>query len=207
MCRRLRLTAARHPATIRGGRARAGVPGGQVMAKPRAKRGPYWIGFDLGKRTLTVLQTAYRGKLCDYGKTRKSLRTVHLPAGLAQELWLWKQECPDPSPDAFIFPNGRKRKGATKNGFIRTDNYRARVLKKLAETLGLKKLNFQVLRRTIATLAQTKGGVKDVQEILGHSQPDITASGYMQPIAECVKQTQDAIYAELTARPKLVAVS
>lgn len=166
-----------------------------------------WIGFDLGKRTLTVLQTAYRGKLCDYGKTRKSLRTVHLPEGLAQELWLWKQECPDPSPDAFIFPNGRKRKGATKNGFIRTDNYRARVLKKLAETLGLKKLNFQVLRRTIATLAQTKGGVKDVQEILGHSQPDITASVYMQPIAECVKQTQDAIYAELTARPKLVAVS
>ncbi len=73
--------------------------------------------------------------------------------------------------------------------------------------LVAKKLNFQVLRRTIATLAQTKGGVKDVQEILGHSQPDITAGVYMQPIAECVKQTQDAIYAELTARPKLVAVS
>ncbi len=92
-------------------------------------------------------------------------------------------------------------------GFIRTDNYRARVLKKLAETLGLEKLNFQALRRTMATLAQTEGGVKDVQEILGHSKPDITAGVCMQPIAECVKQTQDAIYAELTARPKLVAVS
>jgi hypothetical protein len=41
---------------------------------------------------------------------------------------------------------------------IRTDNYRARVLKKLAATLGLAKLNFQVLRRTMATLAQTNGG-------------------------------------------------
>jgi hypothetical protein len=56
--------------------------------------------------------------------------------GLANELWLWKQECPDASPDAFIFPNSRRRNGAKKNGFIRTDNYRARVLKKLAAELG-----------------------------------------------------------------------
>ena len=123
------------------------------------------------------------------------------------DLWLWKQECPDASSDAFIFPNSRKRNGAKKNGFIRTDNYRARVLKKLAKELGLAKLNFQVLRRTIATLAQKKGGVKDVQAVLGHSKPDITAAVYMQTIDDSVKQTLDAIYAELTARPKLVAVS
>ena len=166
-----------------------------------------WSGFDMDRRTLTVSQTAYRGKLRDYGKTRKSLRTVHLPEGLANELWLWKQECPDPSPGAFILPNSRKRNGATKNGFIRTDNYRARVLKKLAKELGLRKLNFQVLRRTIATLAQTKGTVKDVQGILGHCNPNTTANVYMQTIEEGVKQTLDAIYAELTAKPKLVAVS
>ena len=70
-----------------------------------------WSGFDMDRRTLTVSQTAYRGKLRDYGKTRKSLRTVHLPEGLANELWLWKQECPDPSPGAFILPNSRKRNG------------------------------------------------------------------------------------------------
>jgi len=157
--------------------------------------------------SLTVSQTAFRGKLRDYGKTKRSLRTVHLPAGLANELWLWKQKCPDPSPAAFIFPNSRKRKGALKNGFIRTANYRARVLKKLSEQLGLPKLNFQVLRRTIATLAQTKGSVKDVQGILGHSKADTTAKVYMQEIEEGVKQTLDAIYAELTARPKLLAVS
>jgi len=161
----------------------------------------HWRGFDMDNQTLTVSQTVYRGKLRDYGKTRKSLRTVHLPEGLANELWLWKQECPDSSPEAFIFPNSRKRNGAQKNGFIRTDNYRARVLNKLAEQLGLPKLNFQVLRRTIATLAQKKGGVKDVQAVLGHSKPDITATVYMQQIEESVKQTLDAIYAELTARP------
>ena len=96
-----------------------------------------WSGFDMDNRTLTVSQTAFRGKLRDWGKTKKSLRTVHLPEGLANDLWLWKQECPDASPDAYIFPNSRKRNGAKKNGFIRTDNYRARVLKKLAEELGL----------------------------------------------------------------------
>ena len=161
-----------------------------------------WSGFDMDSGTLTVSQTA-RGKLRDYGKTKKSLRTVHLPDGLANELGLWKQECADPSPGGFIFPNSRKRNQAKKNGFIRTDNYRARVLKILAEQLGLPKLNFQVPRRTIAPLAQKKGGVKDVQAVLGHSKPDITAEVYMQEIEESVKQTLDAIYAELTARPKL----
>jgi integrase len=166
-----------------------------------------WSGFSMEARTLTVTQTAYRGKLRGYGKTKKSLRTVYLPEGLANDLWLWKQECRDSSPEAFIFPNARKRKGAKKNGFIRTDNYRARVLKKLAEKLGLPKLNFQVLRRTVATLAQTKGGVKDVQGILGHSKADTTVNVYMQEIEESVKQTQEAIYSELTARPQLAKSS
>jgi len=166
-----------------------------------------WSDFDMDKETLTVRQTAYRGKLRDYGKTKKSLRTVHTPAGLANDLWLWKQECPNATSEAFLFPNSRKRNGARRNGFIRTDNYRARVLKPLARVLGLAKLNFQVLRRTIATLAQTKGSVKDVQGILGHSKADTTVNVYMQPIEASVKQTQEAIYSELTARSKLLAVS
>ncbi len=166
-----------------------------------------WRGFDMDARTLTVRQTAYRGELRDFGKTKKSLRTVHLPDGLATELWLWKQECPDRSAEAFIFPNARKRNGSKTNGFIRTDNYRARVLKKLAAKLGLAKLNFQVLRRTMATLAQTKGGVKDVQGILGHSKADTTVNVYMQPIEAGVRSTLDAIYSELTAREEVAAGS
>jgi len=163
-----------------------------------------WSGFDMNRRTLTVSQTAYRGKLRDYGKTKKSLRTVHVPEGLESELWLWKQQCPNPAAEAFIFPNSRKRNGVRRNSFIRTDNYRARVLKPLAIKLGLAKLTFQVLRRTMATLAQTKGSIKDVQGILGHSKADTTVNVYMQSIEDSVKQTQEAIYAELTARPKLV---
>jgi integrase len=156
-----------------------------------------WNGFNMEARTLTITHTVYRGKLRDFGKTKRSLRTVYLPDGLVDELRLWKQACPDPTPEAFIFPNARKRNGVKRNGFIRTDNYRSRVLKKLGEQLGLPKLNFQVLRRTIATLAQTKGGVKDVQGILGHSRADTTVNVYMQPIEAGIKQTLDAIYEEL----------
>ncbi len=166
-----------------------------------------WSGFNMDARTLTVIQTAYKGKLRDFGKTKKSLRKVHLPEGLANELWLWKQECPDRSPEAFIFPNARKRNGAKRNGFIGTDNYRVRVLRNLARELGLPKLNFQVLRRTMATLAQTKGGVKDVQGVLGHSKADTTVNVYMQQIEAGVKQTLNAIYAELTAKPEVTAGS
>jgi len=63
--------------------------------------------------------------------------------GVADELWLWKQECPDRSLDAFIFPN-------SEGGFMDTGNYRNRILAPLAEKMGLPKLNFQVLRRTMA---------------------------------------------------------
>lgn len=81
------------------------------------------------------------------------------------------------------------------------------MLKKLAEQLGLAKLNFQVLRRTMATLAQTKGGVKDVQGILGHSKADTTVNVYTQEIEAGVKRTLDAIYSELTAKPEAAAAS
>ena len=101
-----------------------------------------WDGFNMDRRTLTVTHTVYRGMLRDFGKTQRALRTVHLPEGLVNELWVWKQD-PDHSPEAFIFPNARKRNGAKKNGFIRTDNYRARVLTKLATELGLPRLNFR----------------------------------------------------------------
>ena len=49
--------------------------------------------------------------------------------------------------DAFIFPDAN-------GGFMDTGNYRRRVLHRLARDPGLPKLTFQVIRRTIATLAQ-----------------------------------------------------
>jgi len=80
-----------------------------------------------------------------------------------------------------------------------TGNYRNRVLTPLAQRLGLPKLNFQVLRRTMATLAQKKGSVKDIQAHLRHAKADTTANEYMQELPESVKQMVDSVYGELKA--------
>jgi hypothetical protein len=68
-----------------------------------------------------LTETVYRRQIRPFRKTKKSLGKVHLPDGLARELLLWKSESPDPSPDAFIFPN-------TTGGFLDVGNYRYRVL-------------------------------------------------------------------------------
>jgi copper chaperone CopZ len=102
----------------------------------------------------------------------------------------WRTQCPDPSPDAFIFSN-------QDGGFLDTDNYRKRVLHRLAKDLKLPKLTFQVIRRTIATLAQKKGTVKDVQGVLRHSRTATTTDVYMQEIPESVQATVNSINREL----------
>jgi integrase len=150
-----------------------------------------WCSFD-NVDTLSMTETVYKGKIRPYGKTDGSLTDVHLPAGLAEELRLWKEENAQISglrvePHAFIFPN-------TRGGFLDTGNYRNRVLNPLAERLGLPKLNFQVMRRTMATQAQGMGSVKDIQAHLRHAKADTTANEYMQELPESVKKMVGSVY-------------
>ena len=154
-----------------------------------------WRCFDRAQCTMHVTETAYKGKIRPWGKTRKSLGIVHIPKKLAADLWLWKQQCPDSSPDAFIFPD-------KKGGVMDTGNYRKRILHKLAQNLALPKLTFQVIRRSIATLAQKKGTVKDVQGVLRHSRTATTTDIYMQEIPDSVRATVNAINAELRSKRK-----
>jgi len=154
-----------------------------------------WRSFD-DVDTLSITETVYKGTIRPFGKTSGSLTDVHLPSGLADELRLWKQETAKASPkgivspDAFIFPNSR-------GGFMDTGNYRNRVLNPLAERLGLPKLNFQVMRRTMATQAQSMGSVKDIQAHLRHAKADTTANEYMQELPESVKKMVESVYTML----------
>jgi integrase len=75
-----------------------------------------------------------------------------------------------------------------------TANYRYRVLKPLAEELGIPRLNFQILRRTMATQAQSTGSVKDIQAHLRHAKADTTANEYMQELPESVQQMVGSVY-------------
>ena len=148
-----------------------------------------WKSFD-DLNTLSITETIYRREIRPFGKTPKSLGKMHLPDDLAVELRQWKLECPDTSPDAPIFPNAD-------GGFMDTSNYRSRVLKPLAESLEIPKLNFQVIRRTIATRAQSLGSVKDIQSHLRHSRADTTANEYMQELPESVQQMVGTVFAML----------
>jgi integrase len=154
-----------------------------------------WSSFKYEESRMKVVETVYKGAIRPWGKNKRSLGWMHLPKELAEDLWLWKQECPDASPDAFIFPDA-------KGGFMDTGNYRKRVLHKLARELELPKLTFQVIRRTIATLAQKKGTVKDVQGLLRHSRAATTTDVYMQEIPESVRATVNAIHQELRVKPE-----
>ena len=124
------------------------------------------------------------------GQTKKSLSVIHIPPTLTADLVVWKSLCPDPSPEAFVFANQA-------GSFMDTDNYRKRVLHRLARDLNLPKLTFQVIRRTIATLAQKKGTVKDVQGLMRHSRTATTTDVYMQSIPESVQATVNSIHLEL----------
>jgi hypothetical protein len=82
---------------------------------------------------LKIVETVYKGNIRPWGKTKKSLTVIHIPRSLADDLQHWKEKCPNSAPEAPIFANQA-------GGFLDTDNYRKRVLRKLAKDLKLPKL-------------------------------------------------------------------
>lgn len=170
--------------------------------------------------SLTIVETIYKGKIRPYGKTKSSLTEIPIPQDVSEELLVWRRASqeqydkrkpqrgknkvvrglPPSDPEAFMFPG---RFGS----FMDPSNYRKRVLHRLAEELSLPKLNFQVIRRTMATLAQKKGTVKDVQGMMRHSRVATTTDVYMQELPEGVRATVDSIHNELHATMNRLAAS
>ena len=159
--------------------------------RPGELFGLRWKRLDPDRCLIDIKETIYKGKIRSWGKTKGSLTQVAIAKQLAAELVEWRKQCPDPSPEAFMFANA-------KGGFMDSSNYRKRVLHKLAKDLGLPKLTFQVIRRTIATLAKDKGHVKDIQGMMRHSRVATTTDVYMQSLEEGVRSTVDSIHQELT---------
>jgi len=69
--------------------------------------------------------------------------------------------------------------------------------------LGLEKLNFQILRRSYATLAvgERKGTTRDVQTMLRHTRPDTTLENYVKDVPESVYAMSDAMYEQMAGPP------
>jgi integrase len=147
-----------------------------------------------GRQALRVTETVYKCKLRPWAKTEKSEAYVPLPKRLAVELAEWRRLTTSPEDQDFIFPNSQ-------GGFMDYENFEARVLDPIRVQLGLGKLNFQILRRTFATLAvgERKGTLKDVQTQLRHTRPDITLQNYVKEIPDSVYTMVDAMYEGISA--------
>jgi integrase len=153
-----------------------------------------WRDFDPKARVFTIRETIYRGKLRPFTKTTEAgskethLLTVAIPDALSKELAEYRVNSKMWTGDEhFIF--------STREGtFMHKDNVLNRVLYPVRDKLNLPVLNFQVLRRTIATLSQHAGSVKDIQTHLRHKNPDVTAGEYMQPITDSARGMVNTVY-------------
>ena len=165
-----------------------------------------WRDFDPEARVFTIRETIYRGVLRPFTKTTKAgskekhLLTVAIPDTLAKELVEYRGGSGQESKmwtgdEHFIF--------STREGTImHKENILNRVVYPVRDKLSLPVLNFQVLRRTMATLSQHSGSVKDIQTHLRHRTADVTAQEYMQPITDSARGMVNTVYDSLLNGPK-----
>ena len=129
---------------------------------------------DVGDGWLRIDEALDRRRQPKNPKTVSSNARVVLSPRLQKELGDWMGSRPG-TPGDLLFPN---RYGRAKDRQRELN----RVLKPAARRAGLGKVTFQMLRRTFSTLAQTVGGVKDIQAQMRHARPDTTAAIYMQTL-------------------------
>jgi integrase len=138
-----------------------------------------------------IHSTAVRGKLRMFkAKTKGSMTSVVIPESLMEDIARWKQLCGDVVPDSLMFPS-------EVGGPLWPENWIRRNVKPVAESLGIKRVNFQILRRSFATHAQRfSPHAKDVQTHLRHQDIATTLDVYTQPVPESVRSLVNRVAAE-----------
>jgi integrase len=96
------------------------------------------------RATAEIVERVYRGSLGD-PKTDRSRREAAIPPELAGDIETWRTLCVDVTDDALVFPSER-------GTCLSRDNFLRRNIQKNLATVGLGWVNFQVLRRTQASL-------------------------------------------------------
>jgi integrase len=71
------------------------------------------------------------------------------------------------------------------------------VLDKLAAKAEVPKLNFQILRRSVATHMQNLGSPQDIAAMLRHRRSQTAAEHYVQIIPESVRQASETLAAAI----------
>lgn len=180
-----------------------------TAARPSELLALRWRDFNAEKCTLTLRETVVHGVLRPFTKTTeegdqdKRFLRVQLPETMARELSEERGKVKD-GHGTRLFSGQTDFIFGTKKGKTRTlSNIHQHIMRPVREKLGLPLLNFQVLRRTMATLAQHKGSLKDIQTHLRHKSPDMTATEYIQEIPESVKMMINAVHADVM-KPKRI---
>ena len=131
----------------------AGMRPGEILGLAWKHVGPDYID---------VRQRVYRGQI-DSPKSKQSVRKAALSEGVMTALGQWKSISLDTSPDAWVFPTERGNPQSR-------DNMLRRYIAPRLEGIGLGWVDFQVMRRTHATLMNNMGVEgKLVADQLGHS--------------------------------------
>lgn len=126
-------------------------------------------------------------------KTVASDSSVPVPPNLAREIAGWIAGHPErANPRAFMFPSRRKTP-------YTIGNYLKRVLKPLAQKVGIEDLTHQALRRTSSTHIQKYASVKDLQGHLRHTDPSTTLTHYTQVIPDSLHEAVATLDEHLAA--------
>jgi integrase len=158
-----------------------------------------WRDVDLSAGVVSIERSIYKGTVRPYTKATQEGEIAQLPltelAVSALTEWsattLESNHADKLDPEAYMFPNAD-------GGALNADNYLARVLIPLGKTAGIPHLNFQQLRRSVATHAQHLGSLKDVSTLLRHKKMETTEQIYIQSISAKVREMAeklDATYA------------
>ena len=106
-----------------------------------------WGRVDSGM--IEVAERVYRG-LPDEPKTVRGKRLAAVPPSLAEEIERWRELSAPTCPESLVFPS-------EKGTYLSRDNFLRRNIHAKLEKVGLGWVNFQVLRRTQASLGHKEG--------------------------------------------------
>jgi integrase len=127
--------------------------------------------------SVNIKQRVYRGVI-DTPKSSHSERKAALPDRLKKELAQWKKAAGEVTDKEYVFPSEKMTP-------LQIENVWRRHFKPKLEEAELGWVNFQVLRRSSATLLNVLGvGAKVVASQLGHT-VDVNQNVYTQsPVSE-----------------------
>ncbi len=150
-----------------------------------------WKSLDTENKLLNITESVYRGDIRDYTKTtdensHRDLTIVFLPDSMVERLKALRVTTMFSKSDDYIF--------GTKSGHLwYKENWLRRNLEPIRKSAKIARVNFQILRRTVATLAQTLGTPRDIATMLRHKNVDTSQLHYVQARLNSVRLAADAL--------------